>query len=69
MSKDYDGVFVCTECHSDQIIDPYKNLWVQGGQTPPCKFCGGVVIFIDDETARQNALKQSDRQRGIPPTA
>lgn len=42
--------FVCTECHSDQRINPYTNVWVGDGKTPPCKNCGGVVIFVEAPT-------------------
>lgn len=65
MSKDYDGLFVCTECQSDQSLDPYNNLWVQSGNTPPCRYCGGVVVFLDNPDGRNDAIRQSNRQRGI----
>lgn len=64
-------LFVCTECLSDQSLNPEKNLWVQNGQTPPCKYCGGIVIYIEAETkeelaeARKRSLMQYNRQRGL----
>lgn len=67
MSKDWVGRFVCIECKSDQVFDPYKDKWVQQGMTPPCKYCGGVVEFIssDDEKDREQFLQRSDRRRGL----
>lgn len=64
--------FVCIECHSDQRINPFSNSWVQQGMIPPCKFCGGIVIYVEAEspdelvTQRANALKQNNRERGVP---
>ena len=60
------GVFVCTECHSDQHFDPEKNIWVQdAGMPPPCRYCGGVVMYVMDKNNRQSAVKVRDRERGI----
>ena len=64
-------VFVCSECHSDQRIDPMKNSWVQNNVVPPCRYCGGVCIYVEANTqeelaiARKNALRQSDNGRGL----
>lgn len=65
MAERDNGVFVCTECKSDQRLDPYTNTWVQSGMTPPCKMCGGVVIYVDNSDNRDSALESSDKHRGI----
>lgn len=60
-----DVIGVCSECKSDQP-DAYmmKNPFAQAGSPVPCKYCGGVVIITYRET-RDEALKGSDRTRGI----
>lgn len=66
MSDENDGIFVCTECKSDQRINPYKNIWVQQeGITPPCKLCGGVVVYVEDSSMRDSILESSDKERGL----
>lgn len=67
-------VFVCSECSANQRIDPYTNPWVADMKTPPCRYCGGVVLYVSADTqeelvrARDNALKQKNRERGVPLT-
>lgn len=62
-------VFVCSECHSDQILDPFKNTWVQNGLTPPCRYCGGVTVYVEGNSSEQlqelrsQALRQLDARR------
>lgn len=64
-------LFVCTECHSDQKINPEKNVWVQDNIVPPCRYCGGVCLYIEADTTdklqklRIDALRQSDNSRGL----
>ena len=59
-----DVIGVCSECHSDQperymINSPFA----QEGKNVPCVYCGGVVIITYRET-RNEALDQSDNNRG-----
>lgn len=60
-----DVVGVCSECKSDQP-DNYmeRSPFAQNGSPVPCKYCGGVVIITYREL-RDDALKGSDRSRGI----
>jgi DNA-directed RNA polymerase subunit RPC12/RpoP len=60
-----DVVGVCSECKSDQP-DSYmeRSPFAQAGSPVPCKYCGGVVIITYREL-RDDALKGSDRSRGI----
>ena len=64
--KDPDDVVgVCSECKSDQPDSyMYKSPFAQEGKPVPCKYCGGVVIITYREI-RNEALKDSDRGRGI----
>lgn len=60
-----DVVGVCSECKSDQPDSyMYKSPFAQEGKPVPCKYCGGVVIITYREI-RNEALKDSDRGRGI----
>ncbi|MDA0345407.1 MAG: hypothetical protein O3C54_05540 [Proteobacteria bacterium] len=60
-----DVVGVCSECKSDQPdAYMYRSPFAQGGKPVPCKYCGGVVIITYRET-RDDALRDSDRGRGI----
>lgn len=65
MANPDDLLAVCSECHSDQP-DSYveKNIFYRQGGNVPCKFCGGVC-FITTYGSRDNAIKQSDRDRGL----
>lgn len=62
-------VFVCSECHSDQLLDPFKNTWVQNGMMPPCRYCGGVTVYVEGNSSeelqklRGDALRQLDARR------
>lgn len=60
-----DVIGVCSECKSDQP-DSYmmKSPFAQAGSPVPCRYCGGVVIITYRET-RDEAIKGSDRSRGI----
>jgi DNA-directed RNA polymerase subunit RPC12/RpoP len=60
-----DVIGVCSECKSDQP-DAYmmRSAFAQAGSPVPCKYCGGVVIITYRET-RNQALKGSDRTRGL----
>jgi len=60
-----EDVFVCVECHTDQpehYIE--RNAFAQQGSPVPCCFCGGVTVFTT-RGQRADALRQSDRQRGL----
>jgi DNA-directed RNA polymerase subunit RPC12/RpoP len=59
-----DVIGVCSECHSDQP-DRYmvNSPFAQEGKNVPCTYCGGVVIITYRET-RNDALNQSDNNRG-----
>jgi len=60
-----DVVAVCSECHSDQPDEyMYRNPFAQNGSSVPCKYCGGVVVITYREI-RDDALDESDRNRGI----
>lgn len=60
-----DVIGVCSECKSDQPDSyMYKSPFAQEGKPVPCKYCGGVVIITYREI-RDEALKDSDRGRGI----
>ena len=63
MSK-WDDIGTCTECHSDQPDDYTDRQLAKGWDRFPCKWCGGVAMMVAKEN-RNNALKQSDRRRGI----
>lgn len=65
MVNDPDDVIgVCSECHSDQSNQyMYNSPFAQEGKNVPCKYCGGVVIITYRET-RDEALNQSDTNRG-----
>lgn len=64
--------FTCTECHSDQRINPFTNVWVQDGKTPPCKACGGIVLYVEADSweelayLRQVMIANSNTKRGLP---
>lgn len=60
-------LFTCTECGSDQEVNPYKNQWIQSGvDTLPCKFCGGVAIYIENPDDRDRILERWNlSRRGI----
>ena len=64
--KDPDDVIgVCSECKSDQPDRyMYNSPFAQEGKPVPCKYCGGVVIITYREV-RNEALKDSDKGRGI----
>jgi hypothetical protein len=66
MIEDTDDVIgVCSECHSDQPEGyMYRSPFAQNGTNVPCKYCGGVVVITYRES-RDDALNQSDRNRGI----
>lgn len=60
-----DVIGVCSECKSDQPMGyMMRNAFAQAGSPVPCKYCGGVVIITYRET-RNEALKGSDRTRGL----
>jgi hypothetical protein len=64
--EDDEQTATCTECHSDQNLQRLiKNPFFQSGQVIPCQFCGGAVMIVDKDR-RKNALRQSDRKRGVP---
>jgi DNA-directed RNA polymerase subunit RPC12/RpoP len=65
MVNDPDDVIgVCSECQSDQPNRYMVNSpFAQEGKNVPCKYCGGVVIITYRET-RDDALDQSDNNRG-----
>lgn len=63
------AIGVCIECGNQQ---PSRYMQNTKFQSPPCKFCGGVVREVavpedDDEAARRvkHALEQSNAKRGI----
>lgn len=60
-----DVVGVCSECQSDQPDSyMYRSPFAQEGKPVPCKYCGGVVIITYREL-RDQAIKDSNRGRGI----
>jgi hypothetical protein len=60
-----DVIGVCSECKSDQPMKAmYNSPFAQAGVPPVCKYCKGVVIITYRET-RDQALGQSDRERGL----
>jgi len=63
--RDDPEVGVCTECHSVQDSRKLvKNPFFQQGGAIPCQWCSGVVIITHRDNVK-NALKQSNRERGI----
>jgi hypothetical protein len=60
-----DVIGLCTDCGSDQPERyMYSSPFSQQGNSPPCKYCGGVVVV----TYRENKMKtlmQSKKSRGI----
>lgn len=61
-----DLVAFCTECGSDQPKS-YEKLPTYGGgthNTPPCRFCHGVVAITFREVKAQ-AYESAQRQRGL----
>lgn len=69
----YDNNFLCMTCGSPQIgKDPHKDPFIQNGQggegasmISPCKFCGGVVLYIEDEANAQSALTSARKKLGL----
>lgn len=65
-NKNVKVMFTCTECLSDQEINPYTNQWIQSGHDQiVCKFCGGVAIYMEHPEHRDQIIAQWSRQRGI----
>lgn len=67
MSEDDDFIHgFCTDCRnrmSDQWMT--RNPFAQGGKTPACPICGGVVAVMDSRNAKKQ-IDKSQRDRGIP---
>jgi DNA-directed RNA polymerase subunit RPC12/RpoP len=60
-----DVIGTCSECKSDQPMHyMYNSPFAQAGKTVPCKYCGGIVIITYRET-RDQALDNSDTERGL----
>jgi hypothetical protein len=60
-----DVIGVCSECQSDQPNQYMeRSPFAQAGQSPPCKYCGGVVILVYRES-RDQALREANRERGL----
>lgn len=65
--EDDEEIATCTECHSDQNIQRLlRNPFFQQGGAIPCQYCGGIVQVVRKDR-REQALKQADRERGVPP--
>jgi hypothetical protein len=48
---------------SDQWM--MRNPFAQGGKTPACPVCGGVVAVMDSRKAKKQ-IDKAQRDRGIP---
>jgi hypothetical protein len=67
MSSDNDFIHgFCTDCRN-KMSDSWmmKSPFAQGGKTPPCPLCGGVIAVMDERRSQQD-ISKSQRDRGIP---
>ncbi len=56
----------CTDCRN-KMSDKWmmNSPFAQGGKTPACPICGGVVAVMDSRKAKKE-IDKAQRQRGIP---
>lgn len=76
--EEFEGMFLCTSCNSEQAYkNPWQDPFIQkgqggGGNAPiaPCKYCGGVVIYIDRREDRDSVMRSHYRSHlgmdGLP---
>ncbi len=70
----YDGNFICISCGSPQVgKNPFNDAFIQngeggGGNAPiaPCKYCGGVVIYVQDSENAEAAKESYWKKLGLP---
>lgn len=70
----YDNNFLCVSCGSPQVNkDPFKDPFIQEGQggggnptISPCRYCGGVVIYVENDEDASSALESYFKSLGLP---
>lgn len=70
----YDNNFLCTSCGSPQVNkNPHSDAFIQngeggGGNVPiaPCKYCKGVVIYVQNSEDAASALESYWKKLGLP---
>jgi hypothetical protein len=66
-------MFLCTSCGSEQAHkNPMRDPFIQNGQggggnepIAPCKYCGGVVIYLENRDDRDKAMRSHFKKLGM----